>query len=192
MCAYRFNPAKLEKLNDPGRLDDLVPDRMWAAFGAPERVVAVDLGAGTGLFAREFARRLDGGVIWAVDSEPRMIAWMEANLPAETLRTVRPLPGDATAVPLPDASAGLVYAIALYHELPEPALMLREALRLLAPGGTVGIVDWKAEDTPHGPPLAHRIDAPVIARQLREAGFADVEVCDVLPYHNVLTARRPG
>lgn len=190
MCAYRFDPAKLEKLNDPGRLDDLIPERMWTAFGAPRECVAVDVGAGTGVFAREFARRMSGGTIWAVDAEPSMVAWMEANLAADVRAIVRPLLGDATSVPLPDASADLVYAIALYHELPDPTLLLREALRLLTPGGTVGIVDWKAEDTPHGPPVGHRIDAPVIAAHLRDAGFVDVEMHDVLPYHNVLTARR--
>jgi len=191
MAAYRFNPAKLEKLNDPGRLDDLVPDVIWTAFGAPTSGVMVDIGAGTGLFAREFASRMETGTIWAVDDEPLMVQWMQDNLPGEVLSIVHPLAGDATAVPLPDGSADLVYAIVLYHELPDPRLMLREALRLLSPGGTMGIVDWKAEETPHGPPLAHRIDAPTIAAHLAETGFTDVVTHAVLPYHNVVTARRP-
>jgi hypothetical protein len=33
MAHLKFDPAKLEKLNDPGRLETLRPDTMWVAFG---------------------------------------------------------------------------------------------------------------------------------------------------------------
>jgi len=192
MSAHRFDPAKLDKLNDIARLDDLVPDLMWDAFGVPGAISVVELGAGTGMFAREFAERMpDDGTLLAVDAEPLMIAWMAEHLVAGPGARISPLLADASALPLDDASAELVYSVNLWHELDDPAAALAETLRVLARGGTIAVVDWKAEETPKGPPLAHRTPAEGIARALETAGFTDARIHPVLHYHSVVTARRP-
>ncbi len=192
MAAYRFDPAKLDKLNDVARLDDLVPDLMWHAFGAPGAASVVELGAGTGMFAREFAERMpDEGTLVAVDSEPLMVAWMTEHLAAGPGARITPLLADASALPLADASADLVYSVNLWHELDDHAAALAETMRVLVPGGLVAVVDWKAEQTPKGPPLAHRTPAEEIARALETAGFTDACIHPVLRYHSVVTARRP-
>jgi len=189
--AHRFNPAKLDRLNDVGRLDDLVPDLMWDAFGTPAARVVIEVGAGTGMFAREFAARMAaGGVLHAVDSEPTMIHWMSDNLPDDLDSRIDIVSADATGIPLEDRSADLVYSVNLHHELDAPGDMLGEAFRLLRPGGVVAIVDWKREPTPKGPPLEHRIGTGELVLQLRSAGFSDVTSHDVLPYHDVVTGRR--
>ena len=187
MTAHRFNPAKLDRLNDVGRLTDLVPDAMWAAFGTPDARTVVEIGAGTGLFAREFADRMDSGTLYAVDSEPVMLDWMRGHLGKDGSTAIVVVDADAGSVPLPDAVADLVYSVNLHHELDNPAQMIAEARRLLRPGGTLGIVDWKREATPKGPPMEHRVDAAEIRRQLENAGFSDAIARDVLPYHNVVT-----
>mgnify|MGYP002066620200 CR=1 FL=1 len=35
--------------------------------------------------------------------------------------------------------------------------MIREMARLTKPGGRIIVVEWRAEDTPIGPPLDHRL-----------------------------------
>lgn len=192
MSAHRFDPAKLGKLNDIARLDDLVPDLMWDAFGVPDATTVVEIGAGTGMFAREFAERMpDDGTLVAVDSEPLMLAWMTEHLAPGPGARITPILADAAALPLGDASVDLVYSVNLWHELDDSVAALAEAMRVLAPGGIVAIVDWKAEQTPKGPPLAHRTPAEGIARALEAAGFVGARIHDVLRYHSVVTARRP-
>ena len=192
MSAHRFDPAKLGKLNDIARLDDLMPDVMWEAFGAPAALAVVEIGAGTGMFAREFAERMpDEGTLVAVDAEPLMVAWMAEHLVAGPGARITPVLADASAVPLADASADLVYSINLWHELDDPDAALAEARRVLAPGGVVAVVDWKAEETPKGPPLAHRTPAEGIARALERAGFTGACIHPALRYHSVVTAHRP-
>lgn len=191
MSAHRFDPAKLDKLNDVARLDDLVPDLMWTAYGTPDATTVVEIGAGTGIFAREFAEHMpDDSTLVAVDSEPLMVAWMTEHLPPGPGALITPVLADAATLPLPDGAADLVYSVNLWHELSDPALVLAEAHRVLAEGGVVGIVDWKAEPTPKGPPLAHRIPAEEIAAALERAGFSEARTHQVLRYHSVLTARR--
>jgi len=188
---HRFDPAKLDRLNDIGRLDDLVPDLIWDAFGARASRVVVEVGAGTGMFAREFAARMaEGGVLHAVDSEPVMLRWMSDHLPADLQDRIEVTDADATDIPLGGGSVDLVYSVNLHHELDDPAAMLGEAARLLRSGGTVAIVDWKREPTPKGPPIEFRIGTEELVRQLRSAGFKDVVAHDVLRYHDVVTGRR--
>lgn len=189
--AHRFNPAKLDRLNDVGRLDDLIPNVMWAAFGVPDARDVVEVGAGTGMFAREFvARMVADGVLHAVDSEPVMLEWMSEHLPCDPGNHIDVVAADALSIPLADESADIVYSINLHHELDNPEAMLAEAKRLLRPGGVVAIVDWKREATPKGPPLEHRVGTTELVRQMISAGFADVTVHDVLSYHDVVTGRR--
>ena len=192
MTAHRFNPAKLDRLNDVGRLTDLVPDAMWAAFGTPDARSVIEIGAGTGMFAHEFADRMEGGTLYAVDSEPVMLDWMREHLGDEGPVEVMVVDADASAVPLPDAVADLVYTVNLHHELDDPTQMIAEARRLLRTGGTLAIVDWKREVTPKGPPMEHRVGVEEIQRQMESAGCDDATAHDVLPYHNVVTGVRRG
>lgn len=192
MSGHRFDPAKLDRLNDVARLDDLVPDLVWSAFAAPDARVVVEPGAGTGMFAREFAARMmPGGTLYAADISSDMIAWMTEHLQLAGGTQIVPLQADATSLPLENASADLVYMINLHHELDDIPASLAEAFRVLAPGGRIGIVDWKKEPTPKGPPMEHRVAADDIAAQLTAAGFGAATAHPVLRYHSVVTATRP-
>jgi ubiquinone/menaquinone biosynthesis C-methylase UbiE len=192
MAAHRFDPKKIASLNDVARLEDLVPDAMWDAFGVPDARVAVEVGAGTGMFAREFAARMDpAGVVHAVDAEPAMTAWMREHLHETGGARIEVVDACAEALPFEDGMADLVYMINLHHELDDVDAALAEAKRVLRPGGAIGIVDWKREPTPKGPPLERRAGAGTIARDLERAGFEDVRVVPVLRYHDVVAARKP-
>ncbi|TDB39531.1 MAG: class I SAM-dependent methyltransferase [Actinobacteria bacterium] len=187
MVAHRFDPAKLDRLNDVGRLVDLNPEALWEAFGTPGATSVVEIGAGTGMFVREFALRMPAGTLYAVDSEPVMLDWMRDHPSVDSPAEIVVTDADAGSIPLPDGIADLVYTVNLHHELDDPARMLAEARRLLHRGGTVAIVDWKREATPKGPPIEHRVAVDEIARQLSAAGFESVRVHDVLAYHSVVT-----
>jgi SAM-dependent methyltransferase len=186
----KFDPAKLEKLNDPGRFETLRPDVMWDAFALENPQALVEIGAGTGMFAGEFARRAQGLVVYAADTVADMIAWMTENRAEVADGRVLPLLSTETAVPLGDSLADGVYMINLHHELADPDAIYREAHRLLRPGGRVLVVDWAPADTPKGPPAAVRASAGELAAFLKRAGFEDVEMHDGLPWHSLLTARR--
>ncbi len=186
----KFDPAKLQKLNDPRRLEYLDPDLIWETLKPGEPDVLVDVGAGTGVFSALFAKKMAGGIVYACDISDVMISWMKENLPAELGERVIPLKMEESSVPLEDGIADIVYMINLHHELEEPEKVVAEARRLLKKGGKLMIIDWKKEETPEGPPLSIRVAESEIAGQMTRAGFLKVELRSVLRFHSFVTGER--
>lgn len=194
MPHLKFNMEKLERLNDPGRFETLPPDVFWDALGAPDgEAVLVEIGAGTGLFASAFVARSPDVIVYAADTADQMLEWMQFNRPEVLANRIFPVKASETGLPLPDAMADCVYMINLHHELAEPDASYAEALRLLKPGGRLLVVDWAPRDTPKGPPQEVRVSPDELQAMLERAGFAEVRVAtDTLPWHTMLTARKPA
>ena len=187
----KFDLAKLERLNDPGRFDTLRPDVMWEALGCPTPEVIVEIGAGTGLFAARFAELAPEATVYAADIEPAMVEWMRNNRSEVAHGRIVPMLAEETRVPLRDATGDLVVMINLHHELAEPDATYAEAFRLLRPGGQLLLVDWRRAETPKGPPLSVRASASELVSFLRRAGFADVTCHGELEWHELVTAVKP-
>jgi ubiquinone/menaquinone biosynthesis C-methylase UbiE len=190
MPHLKFDPAKLEKLNDPGRLETLRPDAMWVAFGLEDPEVLVEIGAGTGMFAAEFARRAERATLYAADTSEEMLAWMLEHRSEVAEGRMLPVRSDEASVPVDAGIADGVYMINLHHELAEPAAIYAEAFRMLRPGGRMLVVDWAPVETPKGPPLHVRVTPDALAGYLKRAGFSEITAHDTLPWHSMLTASR--
>jgi SAM-dependent methyltransferase len=90
----------------------------------------LDLGAGTGMWARAFTDWYDGLDVIAVE-------------PAEAMRArclhPRVLAGDAANIPLPDGSVDAAWLSTVIHHVPDLTAAARELRRVLRPGGPVMI-----------------------------------------------------
>lgn len=193
MAHLKFDMAKLERLNDPGRFETLPPDVFWEALGAPEgEATVVEIGAGTGLFASAMVARSPHVVVYAADTADQMLEWMQFNRPEVAAERIFPVKASESGLPLPDAVADALYMINVHHELAEPQASYAEALRLLKPGARLLVVDWAPRETPKGPPQEVRVHPEELERLLTESGFADVTVdSERLPWHLMATARKP-
>lgn len=100
-----------------------------AAFGA--RVCRVlDLGCGGGFLANDLAAR--GHRVVGLDTT---VENLEVARARDTSRTVTYQLGDARRLPFPDASFDVVCAMDLLEHVEQPAQVVAEASRVLAPGG---------------------------------------------------------
>lgn len=192
MAFLKFDVAKLERLNDKGRFEDLRPEAMWRALGDPDPQTIVDIGAGTGLFSCRFAEMAPLAHVYAIDIEPIMVRWMMEHRPESLCSRLHPLLGRETAVPLGTGEADLVVMINLHHELADPQGSYQEALRLLRIGGQLLVVDWALGDEHGGPPQRVRASTEQIAGMLTAVGFESVVTHPDLPKHSLLTARKPA
>ena len=115
----------------------------------------VDVGAGTGTLARAAVARWPDLLVTAVDPSRGMLAVGEG----EAARTLRPADADrlewragvAERLPLEDGAADAVVSSFAFQYLPSRIAALREAHRVLRPGGIVAVVTWLAADLPFEP-----------------------------------------
>jgi ubiquinone/menaquinone biosynthesis C-methylase UbiE len=147
--------------------------------------VVVDLAAGTGLFTRALATRVQEVI--AVEPDDRMRAVLSARSP-----DVRALSGYGEAIPLDDASADAVFVSSAWHWMDE-ARAVPEIARVLRPGGRFGIIgttrdrtaesEWMRElDQFRAPP-----DEPSQQAIVRRMGQRVVNLPDDRSFRNVAT-----
>src|SRR3954452_16014852 len=90
----------------------------------------VDIGAGTGVFAAAFRDWFDLSVL-AVEPS----AAMRDRIPRTP--AIQVFEGDASALPLPDASADAAWLSLVIHHIPDLEVAAREIRRVLRPGASV-------------------------------------------------------
>lgn len=94
----------------------------------PQRVL--DLGCGAGFLSNYLAAR--GHRVCGLDADAESLAVARAY---DQTATVEYQQGDACALPFPDASFDVVCAMDLIEHVEDPARLIAEASRVLAPGG---------------------------------------------------------
>jgi SAM-dependent methyltransferase len=185
---FKFNPAMLDRLRDPERLRYMNPEGVWAVLAARPVSTVIDLGAGIGFFAIPFAKQIPRGHVYACDSSAEMLEHLNVALAEHHVPNVMPVLTEEVRIPLPNNIADVVFMANVHHELDHPEETLAECRRLLKPGATVAIIDWKPEPTPMGPPLEVRIAPGTVRAHLMAAGFSGFAEHPMLPYHYFLTA----
>jgi SAM-dependent methyltransferase len=110
----------------------------------------LDVGGGTGNAALAAARR-DGDVV-CTDIVPELLAHAERRAEVEGLALTTEV-ADACALPFPDASFDVVVSTFGVVFAAEPEQAARELLRVLRPGGRLGLTAWHP-DAPGGRLLA--------------------------------------
>jgi len=124
----------------------------------------LDVGCGSGAFARQLAERLgEGARIDAVDVNPFLLR-EAAGLAAEIAGRIRFAPGSATALPFNDQTFDCVFSITVLEEC-DAENAIAEMMRVTRPGGRVGIV-VRAIDLPQWwnlkipPAMSVKVDVP--------------------------------
>jgi len=187
------------KVRESGMPDETMWERFFDPSGVlsrlgltPETSSVVDLGCGYGTFTIP-AARLIGGTVHGFDIEPEMIRATGAKAKSAGLANVelhlRDFAADGTG--LPDASVGYVMLFNILHG-EEPGRLLREAHRILAPGGTAAVMHWISDrPTPRGPSMEIRPRPEDCRKWITGEGFrVEGGVVDLPPYHFGIVGRK--
>ena len=180
-------------------------DGSWASFFEPEEVLRklrlmstcgdlVEFGCGYGTFTVP-AARIVSGTVYALDIEPEMVATTCAKATAAGLANVTARQRDfvAAGTGLPDASVDYAMLFNILHAQ-RPQILLREAFRVVRPGGILAIVHWNYDPTtPRGPSMEIRPRPQDCAGWAEEAGFQLMTpgILDLPPYHYGMALNRP-
>ncbi|MGL5416734.1 MAG: class I SAM-dependent methyltransferase [Clostridium sp.] len=141
--SHKFDVKKLDKLNNPKRLDTLNLDLLLRELNLDSNSVLVDVGTGTGFFAEAILNKMPDAICFGFDISKDMLSWIKENKSPDILSRFNVQLMEESKIPLADNFADLVFMIAVYHELENPRDLLKEASRVLKPNGKLLICDWK-------------------------------------------------
>lgn len=150
-----------------------------AALQPGDRVL--EIGCGTGNLAILARQRYPSVQVIGIDPDPKALSRarrkaQRAGFPMEWHEAF------AEQLPFPDASFdGVLSAFMLHHVLPDAKVpTLREAFRVLKPGGSLQLVDFEEGEHPRGFSFRHLLHPHGeshphhgVTDLMREAGFAD-------------------
>ena len=156
---------------------------MREALGPGPFKFLLDLGTGTGRTLELFADRYGRGL--GIDVNQAMLTYARARLAQSGRTTAQVRHGDIYALSIADGTADAIVMHQVLHFLSDPALAIREAARVLAPGGRLLIVDF----APHVLEFLRETEAherlgfsgPQVNQWLSEAGLKALGARDLRP-----------
>src|SRR5947209_12299376 len=136
-AAQAPNWDKIRALHVP---EERVETALRDIVGAAPIHAVLDLGTGTGRMLELLAPLAERAV--GIDQSPAMLAVARARLERAGLRNVQLRQGDIYAIPVERNGYDLVVLHQVLHYLDDPVRALREAARVLRPGGRLLLVDF--------------------------------------------------
>jgi SAM-dependent methyltransferase len=164
-----------------------------AVAGLHEGETVLDLGSGAGADVLISARRVGPtGRAIGIDMTDEMLALAHANAAQSGVENVEFFKGYLEDLPLPDASVDVVISNCVINLAADKTVVLREAARVLRPGGRLAvsdvIVDAELDDAARADVaswtgcIAGALTQAEFARALTDVGLVDVEI---RPTHRV-------
>lgn len=152
-----------------------------------EGETVLDLGSGGGIDVLLSARRVGPtGFVYGLDMTDEMLALAEGNRRKAGVENVKFLKGHIEDIPLPEGSVDVLLSNCVINLSADKPKVLREAYRVLKPGGRFAVSDVVTEGALPDPLasdilayvgcVAGALDRAEYERLLLEAGFTDVAV----------------
>src|SRR5207244_1924332 len=159
-----------------------------ALLGLEPGQTVLDLGSGGGIDVLLSAKRVGPtGKVYGLDMTDEMLALARENQRKAGATNVEFLKGTIEAIPLPDNSVDVIISNCVINLSSDKDAVLREAFRVLKPGGRFAVSDVVVRGGDVPPQvrrsmelwvgcIAGALEETEYASKLRSAGFADVEV----------------
>jgi SAM-dependent methyltransferase len=187
---HRFDdPERYAKgFDDPARDAWQMPARVIEALALPAGARVADVGAGTGYFSTRLAKAAARPMVFAVDLEPAMVAYLTKRAATEGLTNLRAVQASATSPNLPEP-VDVVLVVDTFHHIGERAAYFAGLRTQLRPGGRVAIIDFRKDAPGDGPPAHFRFTPEQISAEMAAAGYALDAGHDFLPRQHFLVYR---
>jgi arsenite methyltransferase len=170
--------------------------------------VVLDLGSGGGIDVLLSARRVaPDGIAYGLDMTDEMLELARANQAKAGITNVRWLKGHIEAIPLPSESVDVVLSNCVINLSTDKPQVLREAARVLKPGGLFAVSDviadpdmddaTRADMQEYVGCIAGALTHAEYARYLADAGLTEIEITETHRVHShagsaIIRARKPA
>ncbi len=160
-----------------------VPGRSWKGLAESllkilNYEVVADLGAGEGTLSQLLAQRAQKVI--AIDSSEKMVEFGTQLAKDHDLPNLEYRLGDISAPPIDDATVDLAIFSQALHHAERPGKALREAFRILQPGGALVVLDLLQHNFEQAKELYYDVHLGFseveLFTMINNAGFSSIEV----------------
>jgi len=203
----QYSDADRDALPEAASLASLGCGNPTAVAALNEGEAVLDLGSGGGIDVLLSAQRVGPtGKAYGLDMTDEMLALARANQEKVGVENVEWLKGTIEEVPLPDASVDVVISNCVINLSGDKPRVIREAARVLRPGGRFAVSDVIADpDMDEGTRrdmaqwtgcIAGALTEAEFSHALDAAGFVDIEIRETHRVHEhagsaIVRARKP-
>ena len=171
------------------------PERVAAGFGLTQVVRVADFGSGAGHFVIIMAKIVgDSGLVTAVDLMNPALETLRAKAKTEGLGNIQTVRSNLEVLGssgLANDSQDMVLMANLLFQNSNKTSIVSEARRVVRPGGSIIIIDWRKGTGGFGPPDDLRTDEEEMKRLvIGNDGFQFVNPIDAGIFHYGLTFRK--
>ncbi len=129
------------------------PAANLAKLGLVEGQKVVDIGAGSGFYSIEAAKKVGTGRVYAVDVQKNLLERLRATASAQGVRNIEVVWGNAEKIggtKLREGIADRVVASNVLFQIEQSDNFVLELKRITKPGGKIMVIDW-SEISPLSP-----------------------------------------
>lgn len=137
----------------------LSPELLASRLPVHPDALVLEIGAGSGYYIPEVARRMTSGQVVVCDVQIEMLERCRMTCVSAGLDNVAYVVSDAAALPFADAGFDMVYMVTVFGEVHDQDACLRGARRILKPGGMLSISEHLPDpDFTSLAALRHRVE----------------------------------
>jgi ubiquinone/menaquinone biosynthesis C-methylase UbiE len=159
--------GNIERLRRPERMAVLeVPRVVDLSIKGINPANVLDIGCGSGIFLEAFGSR--GLFCAGIDFNPHMLRATRGFVTG-----ARVAAATAEHLPFANKSIDLVFVAHVLHEVDDPAITLKEALRVCKK--RISVLEWQYREEEIGPPLGHRLKPEDVGATALKVGLKSVK-----------------
>lgn len=170
--------------------------RVLSAIGLKKGDTFLDAGCGDGYMSLTASQIVgEEGKVYALDVWEESINAFKEKIENNNIKNIEASVADITQkIPVEDENIDILYMGNVLHgfvENDEVENVMKEIQRVIKQGGLFAVVEFKKEESAHGPPLHVRITPDDVKEIVENYGFTVKEVKDVGTYHYaVISAKK--
>jgi arsenite methyltransferase len=173
---------RIATFDRPDRVARLMPDDVVKALHLKDGDVVADVGAGTGVMTRRFAKAVaPAGKVYAVDIDGEILDFLKGEARKENLTNVIFIHSRPDDPMLPNNSVDLAFFCDTTHHIDHRVDFYRKLSPAIKPGGRVAIIDAGPDAPGHPHKDEELVPKDQAIRELEEAGFKLINDFTFLP-----------
>jgi len=178
----------IQTLESPERLAGLKIDEVVARLELKPGMVVADIGAGTGVFSRAFARAVaPGGKVYAVDVDQGLTAYIAQRAKQEKLANLQAVLGAYDDPQLPARNVDVAFFHDVMHHIEHRQAYLQTLVSYLKPSARIVLIEIDPANPQH-PHQAHvekehgmQLSKESVTHWLAALGFQPAQEFDLFP-----------